>query len=415
MKNSRSYIALFWLFVVLNSFFIWGEHKTFIVIFANILVILFSLMANDSEEISLKKVVAIPILFMTAFVLWSRFRVGTNIFGIIGKLTSLIAFSCLLCWPLKYIEQTFGLFKKVLVFFCIGSSIISILGAVGLLNSIPHFTLPPQSNLHQRLGIVYNVYGCFVTINNGSLLLPRACGFLQEPGHFAVIVGLVYLIERTLNRKRSVSIIIGGIFTFSMNFFIMAFLSEFFKITNVRQIAKAMRYLLLFVVGAFFIFSFLPKDIKDQLYFLFWERNLMEVVDTVQESGSIAEGLNERADDISEWQYNHLSDEKKLIGIGGLDEDGMLSDFRGIVLTTGYVGLSLSVCSVLSLIFLSLSWRQRLPLVGAITLIYMHRAWMMNNSMSIYFIVFMASVLYRLQDENLLVSKEIIVKSDREN
>ena len=411
MNNLKTYIALFWLFVSSNSFLVWGNYKSLIILFANILVIFISFKSVNTEKSSFQERISIPIILMALFVLWSRLVSGANFIGFLAGLITILSFSSLLRWPFKDIEQTYNYFVKIIVFFCIGSSVVSLLTLTGFIGHVPHFTLPPQSYLHQSRGYLYYVYGCFVTVFDGTAVLPRACGFLQEPGHFAVIVGLVYLIETTLGRKRNIGIIIGGLFTFSMNFIIMALLSELFRITSYRQALKATKCLLISMIGGFVLFNFLPKDIKEQLLFFFWERNLMEVVDTVQETSSLTEGMNDRANDISEWKYNHLSGTDKLVGTGGLDEDDMLSDYRGMITSKGYIGLFISVSLILSIVFLSHNWRQRIPLLGAIGLVYMHRAWMMN-SMYIYYIAFMAVVMYRLQHENrMIIEKPIEVES----
>lgn len=377
----------------------------------SLLVILYSLKIFQSQGIKHRKKISLPILFAILYIFWYVFRLNFNINGIIIRLSTLIAFSCLLCWPLELTKQSYEFFKKVIIFFCIGSSVISILGAVGILDHLPHFILPPQSPLHQRRGIVYYVYGCFVINYDGSLFLPRACGFLQEPGHFSVLVGLVYIIERSLNRKRNPWILIGGLFTFSMNFAIMAFLAELFSISSFKAIMKTLKIVFLFFIGVFLVFSFLPKDIKEQVSFLLWERNLVEVFEAIQYSGSIEEGLDERTNDYGLWSFNHMSENEKMIGKGSLDDDDILSDYRGMIFSIGYVGLFLSACLMLSILAITGNRRQKLPLFGGLFLVLMHRSWMLVGNFYLYYIAFLAVVVYKLDSEIVVTETANIQKA----
>ena len=398
MKSISSYIACLWLFVILNSFFVWGGYRFSGTVYLNIFLVFLSVFANREEGESFSKEALLPIVFLSLFMLWSDSRINANMNRWVLTISSLVAFAFLSRWPFVTIERTYTLFKKAIVFFCIGSSIISILGAFNLLQYIPHFTLPPQSNLHERMGFVYYVYGCFVTIYNGSTFLPRACGFLQEPGHFSVIVGLVYMIERCLHHKRNIFLIVGGLFTFSFNFILMFFVSELFMASTVKQFRRLIRWLMIVVAGVFFIYSILPADVKDQLYYLFWERNMEELFGAFQESSSLEMSMDERANELGLFEYSQLTEDEKLFGIGGLEENAMLSDYRGMVVSRGYIGLFLSVCSSFVIIFLAPRWRQRIVLLLGLLLVYLHRAWMLGN-LYLYFIVFMGVALLRMYSE----------------
>lgn len=405
MRNLSSYIACLWLLVTLNSFFVWGSYRFIVTVILNIVLFFLSIFNNNDEGESFSKEALLPIIFMSLFMIWSDSRLDANMMKWILTISTLITFFFLTRWPYVSLERTYELFKKILVFFCIGSSIISILGALNLLQYIPHFTLPPQSNLHERLGIVYYVYGCFVTIYNGSTFLPRACGFLQEPGHFSVIVGLVYMIERCLHHKRNLFIIIGGLFTFSFNFILMFFVSEVFMASNVRQFGKLLKWLLMVVVGIYIIYTILPENVKDQVYYLLWERNLEEVYGAFEESTSIEMSLDERANEMGLSEYYRLTEDEKLYGIGSLEENSMLSDYRGMVVSRGFIGLFFSICSSLAIVFLAPRWRQRFVLLFGLVLVYMHRAWMLGN-IYLYFIVFLAVSLLRLHCEDDIVNEE---------
>ncbi len=70
----------------------------------------------------------------------------------------------------------------------------------------------------------------------------------------------------------------------------------------------------------------------------------------------------------------------------------VLSDYRGIIYSFGYVGMILSILTLLSIIFNVKSWKSRFAFIVALVLVFLHRAWMFNAPY-LYFFSFLGVAL----------------------
>lgn len=400
-KKVIPWIVVLWFLVTINSFFLWlGFGGIFR--FAALLGMLFSaLMLYKKTIVTFYN---LPIFLSLLFYLFWLFQFYGRI-GIIIRTISFTPFLLLLFWPKETLNNCYKLLRKVIIFFAIGSSIVSVLSLVGVLEYLPHLTLEGRSLLHQSRGIYYYVYGPFLTLNG----TPRACGPLQEPGHWAVIIGLFYLIDRFVLQKRNFWMLLGGFFTFSSAFFVMFLATELLNLFS-KTSFKQTKQLLYILLGFFFVFLILPQNIKDEFSYLFFERNLESVYENYDESGSMEGALDARANVYALSQYQNLTTNDFLFGSGIRDTSAVISDYRGTILYMGLIGLILSIIPSV-LIILKAKWKVFIALGVSLFLVYLHRGWMFFDCY-IYFLAFMAVSLSSMP---IVKSDDIIVEKAEDN
>lgn len=368
-----AYAYLFWFFVVLDSFFIWNRFEGIIRVLAGGVVVLASLYYHRQKMLQLSVKDFTAFFFLLLYYLWLTVCMDDNIFKLIGRAAAFVPLLLVLFWPYEHLLDIYNRFRKIIVFFAIGSTIVSIIAFTGLLESLPYFVLDARSSLHERLGIEYHIYGLFL-INHGALDFFRACGMLQEPGHFAIILGFVYMTDRLLGNRVSAWIVICGIFTFSSAFFLLVFVTEFFSITNRRKLYIAIASVLGFLALLGVIYLCLSSDIQDQIKYLAYERNLEDVAS----AGSLNDALNERTNVAGDEILKRINSSNIWTGLNVKDETVVLSDYRGVIVQTGLIGLFfLSVAGLFTT--RGLSFRKKCPLLFFLFLVLIHRSWMYGS------------------------------------
>lgn len=382
-KKVIPWIVVLWFLVTIDSFFLWWSFGR-IFRFLALLGMLYStlLVSNRFRTTTYN----LPIFFSLLLYIFWLLPFFHNQILVFIKIFDFSTFLLLLFWPKETLANCYKLLRKVIIFFAIGSSIVSILSLIGVLQYLPHFTLEARSSLHKDRGVLYYVYGAFVTMNGAA----RACGPVQEPGHWAVITGLFYLIDRFALQKRSFWMILGGVLTFSSAFLLMFLSVEVLTLFS-RHSLKQFRNLLLILVGLFIVFLILPQNIKENINYLFFERNLESVYENYNENESLAGALDARASNYSIDLYYSLSPRDFWFGRGYRDTTAAISDHRGTILFIGLIGLILSIIPSV-LILLKANWRLFIALGFSMFLVYIHRGWM-YYAPYIYFLGFMAETL----------------------
>ncbi len=366
--------ATIWFFVSIDSIFVWNPFTSIIHIFAALGVIWGSM---HSKSVTYVRKYRFLSILMLCYLIWLLICLTSNFGFFVKRICVFLPLLFILFWPKELLTASYILIRKVVFFFAIGASIVSILSLAGLISKIPHFVVPPQEALHERLGYVYYVYGLFVTIQDpAQMLIYRACGMMKEPGHFAVILGFIYLIDRYQGRKINFWLVLCGILTFSSNFILIALFTELHNIFKMRNVKKVLKWILLAILVIYIIYLFLPSDIQDQIYYLIYGRNLEKVMDILASSSSINEALDERASDLPLAIYNKMSFTEMIVGIGGFDTAYCLSDYRGMIMATGIIGLALSIFMYLILIR-NAHRALAFSLLMSFVLILMHRSWML--------------------------------------
>ena len=364
------FVATIWFFVSIDAFFIWGSLGGPLRIAGTAGMFIFSLLIVNKWVVTARN---LPVmLFILLYCLWlMRFN---NFVVSVAKLFDFIPFLLVLLWPKAILKEWHGFIRKIIIFFAIGSTVVTVLSLVGVLEYIPHFTLSAHSQLHKFLDYQYDVYGVFVTIRTGYVA--RACGPLHEPGHWAIILGFFYLIDRFSGRKINLWIVIGGLMTFSLNFFLMFVFVEFHNLFS-KNFGKTILYSAIAAVVILIMVFVLPPQTKETLEYMIFERNADVISAGEGSSGSLTGALDARAGDYSLSLYESMDRNSLLFGTGYSDSSSALSDYRGTILYMGVVGLALSILLSLSILMLRAPWRLRISLFLCLFLVFLHRGWMM--------------------------------------
>lgn len=384
-RNLIPYACLFWLFVNLDSFFIWNRLENILRVIAALGVLYASYSVWKQELFRLPSKDFIPFAFISLYYLWQTFSVDDNLLKLLGRALGFVPLLLIMFWPPTLLSDIYSRFRKIIIFFAVGASIVSVFAFTGVLDYLPCYVLGPRSALHERMGVVYRVYGLFVTIYGDLEFVPRACGMLQEPGHFAIILGFVYMTDRLLGHKISWWVVVCGIFTFSSAFFLLVVVTEIFNIYTKRQIIIVLSSVLFFILLLGVVYFSLDKYNQEQINYLAYERNLKDVVS----AGSLSQALDERTNSTGDAVFRKITTRNIWMGLNVRDNDAVLSDYRGVIVQSGLIGLLL----LLFACFFStrgLPIRKRIPLFFLLLLVVIHRSWMFGSSY-LFFLSFMAT------------------------
>lgn len=382
-------VGTVWFLVAIDSFFTWGMGGYLRIIGTGGLLLFSFLIINKWKYTVNYFFIAISLLYFLIFLVrFSHFGL------IIARILNFAPLFFLFLWPKEILNDWYGFLRKVIIFFAVGASIVTILSLMGVLQYIPYYTVDPISQLHKSRDIQYQVYGLFLTIPDKSGIV-RACGPLHEPGHFAVLLGFFHLIDRFNHRKINFWIVLCGFLTFSSNFVLMFLFVEFHNFLMREKMVKAWKALFVGVIGFGLLSLVLPQDTKDQIMYLFFERNLESVYENYEDSGSLASALDQRAGEYSLNLYNELDRRDFIFGTGYVDSSSALSDYRGTILNIGLIGLLLSILTSFFILMTKGGWRVKVSLFMCLFLVYLHRAWMMNYAF-LYFLSYMAIALSSL-------------------
>ena len=404
-------IATFWFFVVLESILIWNSYGQLLRIMSFLGMVFATFLVSGTNGGEFKRRAYFFFFFAVAFTAWLTYAMSSTLTNIMSYMVKFIPLLLVTFWPIHILHNTYRLIRFVVIFFAIGGAIVSILSLTGYISYIPHYVLPPQETLHIRLGFDYYVYGIIPTLHDPFLAqTQRTCGMMKEPGHFAIILGFIYLIDRFRGVRINLWIILAGILTFSSNFFLMVVIAELrylFTRKVLKQIFKYSMYgFLLF--GAYFL---LPSDIRERAYFLFYERNLADVIEALNSSSSsssLTGGLDERADENSLYIYENLSSGEFLAGGAEYDSAYALSDYRGLILRIGVIGVVLSFLAYFSSTYNTNPFL-RISLLMIFVLVMAHRSWMFQSPY-LYFLSYLAVTIYSYNQQTDSPQSNIQVK-----
>ena len=381
------WFAVLWLLYAMNSILAWYSFGVIFRVVAATGVVLATYQMEDRKITRQRGWIA----FLTfLYFLWAVMKMD-HFIAYLSVAMTFVPFMCIVFWPDEQLERTYRVFRKVVIFFAIGSVILTALSYVGLTSHIPHFQMGAQSALHENRNDYYYVYlGLFPELNGLDVFFQRACGMMEEPGHFSIVLGFIYLIDRYTHRRINPMIILGAIFAFSSAFFLIMLFTEFWNI--IISWKKALLYLCCAAALGTIVYKALPKDMQEIVYFLAYERNMEQVVDSFEKSGSLNEALDERANEMGRNVYDRLSFEQKLVG-GESGRFLILSDYRGFIVAMGYIGLWIVI--LISLLTLSgVPPLLRISLFLSLFMIMLHRSWFFYEPFP-YLMSFMACALYQ--------------------
>lgn len=390
-------IVTFWFFVVLDSILVWHPLGSAFRAFALISMLCASFLVGGINNRTFKKQSYSILFFGTVYTVWITQALSTTLIQALSHIIDFIPVLFVIFWPRHLLFSSYRLIRIFVIFFAVGGAIVSILTLTGVISQIPYYVLPPREALHIRQGYEYHVYGVFATLYDPFLTqAPRACGMMREPGHFAIILGFIYLIDRFRGQKINWWIILAGILTFSSNFFIIIAITEMKYLFTRKVFKNVIRFGVYGAIG-FSLYLMLPSDIRERAYYLFYERNLQEVIEALNTSSSLSGGLDERASSESVSLYEHISYNEFLTGGVHFDTADSLADYRGLILQIGLIGMLLSF-----LTYFSTTKNTKISLRISLILIYLlvltHRSWMLKYPY-LYVLSFLAVVVYAFSQE----------------
>lgn len=383
------WFAVLWLLYAMNTVFAWYSFGVIFRVIAATGVVVASV--RMEEHVVTRKRGWI-VFFAFLYMLWNLMKMD-HFLAYLSVVMTFLPFMCIVFWPDELLLKTYKAFRKVVIFFAIGSTILTALSYVGMTSHIPHIEMEAQSALHENRNDYYLVYlGIFPELNGYDMLFQRACGMMEEPGHFSIVLGFIYLIDRYTNRKINPAILLGAIFAFSSTFFLMMLFTEFWYLIVYWR--RTILYVFCTIILAFLVYRSLPRDMQDMVYYLAYERNMEQVVESYDSSGDLDEALDERANNMGTRVYDRLSFEQKLVG-GEWDSFLVLSDYRGFIVRMGYIGLALVVFISLLTLF-GAPFLLKISLFMSLLMIMLHRSWFFLEPFP-YFMSFVACSLYKLE------------------
>jgi hypothetical protein len=289
-------------------------------------------------------------------------------FGVLIRFSSLILI-ILLNDKIHFL--TFKYFKDLIVFFSFFSIIIFLITLLGI--ELPYFRIEGFSLPMVGKDAYYKVYLFVVSSTNTifnvmGITIARVCGPFLEPGHFAIYIGIVQVIEKILFGKINKILTIAGVLTFSPAYYIILVMIFLFDIFIKKRIK------LLFTLSFSLLISMLTLSqneiVKQAIYYITIGRNISHIKDA---------SLDTRTSNIALNEYSRFSKTAKVYTGMGLEWANknlkVLSDFRGFIYRHGIIGMILSVLAILIILSRS-NFNLFILLFSIAILIHAHRSWM---------------------------------------
>ena len=384
------FFFVLWLLDAMNSILKWYSFGVIFRVIAFVGIVFISYKLKKHEISSSKRFLALAVFF---YYLWALIK-EDHLLAFLSVTMTFLPFALIIFWPHDILFKCYRLFRFLVIYFAIGSSIITILSLLGHSAGIPYFEMPAQSSFHENEGDYYYMYlGIFPQLHRIGDMIPRACGMMQEPGHFSIVLGFIYLIDRYTHQKINLLLFIAAILAFSSTFFLILLFTEWRKIFVCWK--RTLKYLSITLLVLVIGYKMLPADLQELVYYLAYERNLEQVVDSFQKSGSMNEALDERSNSLGENVYNNISIGQKMVG-NSSDDDMVLSDYRGFILRKGFIGLTLVIIiSLLTLV--DVPFELKISLVLTLFMILMHRSWFFYEPFP-YCMSFITCSLYKFKN-----------------
>ncbi len=387
VANFSGFAGCFWLFITINPYISWLFSTLLLAIIAFLLMLLatyFNVVNSDKQLWSKSKLLFAIIISIYIFYLGIAYR--PLFISMLFRVMQYFPLLFLLFWKEKNLISVYEWFRKLILFFAFGSLLLAFLGLIGVHNSIPHIEMEGMSNAHMLSQNVLKIYGFAVnsTISEyalfGRSVIMRAHGCLQEPGHFAIILGLLFIIDTFSKRKVNTAIVICGFLTFSPFFYFSFLLVALIKFSTMKN--KKGVYSTVLVISLFFLIIFLSlsESTKEVLWYSLAGRNLEIVVETWKTTGSLTETLDMRTSLPGRLLFRQFSQTPKVwtgdVNILYDNETVVLSDYRGFILTLGIIGLVISLITAYCSLYNIRRRLYRFVFITILFLIYLHRSWM---------------------------------------
>ncbi|MDD4209499.1 MAG: hypothetical protein PHI52_04090 [Bacteroidales bacterium] len=421
LKISTNRLAIIacaiWAFTAMNPFYLWLGIASigYFLVFVFVFTMTMFLLSNNNLVYSRERVFfAVTLLFYILILMLHGGLIRNMVMFILHAPLLMIAF-----YPNEILYKTYELFRKIIIFFAIGAIIVFLISFLGFYEYLPFFEVEGISNVHRTSGVNLHVHGFIVTMfdTGKATYILRACGPLQEPGHFGIVLGVVMFIDRLLAKKMNLLLLFAGFLTFSPAFFIILFIAEVYQFLMNRKVKEERIYgknrkRNIFFVSLILLFTtfliLLNQGLRNRIWYMVYERNFQKVITSVQSGESIEEGLNERVNNTGIVYYNQFRKSSKIwLGDENWEKGGVvLSDYRGMIATIGIVGLFLSLLTWFA-VFLRASLKQIAFMLCIVIFIYLHRAWMFLSPyiMFLFFVGISAYIFKFYEKEDVFVQK----------
>lgn len=215
--STKAYILALLLFSMIPAFYVWNNPLYTLLPYIIALIVFTDILQHSSQRNS----VFIQHTLCLALVLFYFFII--NGYTIIGFITKLCVFPILFARR-KLFKETLQAFTNVyalLMLFSLCSYFLVILLGVNL----PYRVIPPFNEIKTYS---YLLYPFMVTSDSVNLLGAnfRFMGMFDEPGVVGTISAVLLIISRfDFKQKRNIVILISGIFSFSLFFYLICFIS----------------------------------------------------------------------------------------------------------------------------------------------------------------------------------------------
>lgn len=321
IKNSCiEYLAALLIWCSIQPYFLWKVELLGLVIVLSFILISF-IRCKSISGVNITFFLGILSLFLVFAI-----RDGKNIFGI----TSVGLLCFILLFPSWYLCRIFNCFIKIYAALIIPSIVVYILVMfVGV--SIPSQIIEPLNALKDY---DYTQYPFLVMINRVDVGMFRFMAYFDEPGVVGTISGvLLFMHGLRLNRWETYPILISGLFSLSLAFYLMLFVNillfQSFKV-------KFVFVLLLSALAVYFA----TDEVVGKLIF---ER--LEI-----EDGELA-GINRTTSTMDTFMKRFVSSDKFWFGYGNnyaqkvVNEGG--ASYKDLLVNYGLFGfLSLIIISM---------------------------------------------------------------------
>lgn len=319
LKDLGAYIFAFCVFLLSSPYFVWNSFSPLL------LVAICSILSIKNIKI----INPINNLFFVIFIfiyIYIAFKDDSNLFGVIhlmGICTILLTKEEFLRKVLKNYIFLFSitLVPSILVFLLVNIlkvnfpySIIEPLNVDKLYDYIQYpFLVQPNQILDQ--------------------LLPRFCGFYDEPGVVGTIAGVILLSSGfNLRKKINIPIFIAGLLSFSFAFYVMALVYGFIFVRSKYKVLIAIT-----VFGVIILFS--ENELLNTYVFSRFQ----------YENGQLAGDNREADEDFKGWYEKFSQSDKYYFGLGKNSSQIYNSggaSYKNMIVDYGVISISI-ICFVL--------------------------------------------------------------------
>lgn len=243
-------------------------------------------------------------------------------------------------------------------------AIITIISSIFFIIKInfPYIVIPNETRKDLVILYFFSIYLDSQVINIGSYSFYRANGWFLEPGHFGIYLGAALIfINNIFKDYKGGVILLAMLFTFSATAYLILFFIILFKYFSYKRILWLMFFLLL--CFSLYLIPTVNQVINDFVLLKF-------------QSDSI---LNDRTIGIEYLDFDNYSKYIFGMGMNYLNYwEVELSDYRRVVVTSGYVGLFLIISLISYLFYKAVLSKKSYILLGVIILavVLLHRSWM---------------------------------------